>query len=50
MGSLPKNEFLGGVAAFAKTDLSAAWRTTVTFTAAPCDSFGKRGSAVKSQE
>ena len=34
------------VCAFAKTDLPADWRTTVTFTAEPRDSFGKRGSAI----
>ena len=32
--------------AFAKSDLPADWRTTVTFTAEPRDSFGKRGSAI----
>ena len=29
--------------AFAKSDLPEDWRTSVTFSAAPRDSFGKRG-------
>jgi len=28
---------------FAKSDLPADWRTTVTFSATPRDSFGNRG-------
>ena len=32
--------------AFAKADLPADWRTSVKFTVAPRDSFGKRGRAI----
>ena len=35
--------------AFAKADLPADWRTTVNFTAAPRDSFGKRGRAISAR-
>ena len=34
--------------AFAKSDLPADWRTTVKFSVAPRDSFGKRGREISS--
>ena len=51
----PKGQFLADdrdvspvECAFAKSDLPVDWRTTVKFSVAPRDSFGKRGREISS--